>query len=189
MSTIRVGVIGAGRIGRVHAENLAYRLPGVELVTVADPVASAAQDCARTLRLDRWTADYREVLSRVFAPDAYFARVRGLAARLDRAPYLPPFSWRALRRDLTALARALHRFTRSHPDFARPFWSTLWFCLRTNPRALQILLINMVIYLHLGPFSRYVIRQIDEQIDAIDAGRWVEPRPLAAQEAAVRAVA
>lgn len=63
MSTIRVGVIGAGRIGRVHAENLAYRLPGVELAVVADPIAAAAQDCARALRLDRWTADYREVLA------------------------------------------------------------------------------------------------------------------------------
>ncbi|WP_208111523.1 B12-binding domain-containing radical SAM protein [Enterovirga rhinocerotis] len=128
-------------------------------------------------------ADYREVISRVFAPDAYFARVRGLAATLDRAPYLPPFSWRALRRDLTALSRALYRFTRTHPDFAKPFWSTFWFCLRTNPRALQILLINMVIYLHLGPFSRYVVRQLDEQIEAIDAGRWIEPRPLDADRA------
>lgn len=63
MSTLRVGVIGAGRIGRVHAENLAFRLPGAELAMVADPLASAAESCARALKLERWTADYREVLA------------------------------------------------------------------------------------------------------------------------------
>ena len=33
---IRAGVIGAGRIGRVHIENLARKIPGVELSVVAD---------------------------------------------------------------------------------------------------------------------------------------------------------
>ncbi|MFN8179811.1 MAG: inositol 2-dehydrogenase [bacterium] len=44
--TVRVGVIGCGRIGRLHAENLAHLVPGAELVAVADPVASAAQEVA-----------------------------------------------------------------------------------------------------------------------------------------------
>ena len=34
--TIRVGVIGTGRIGKIHAGNLATRIPGVELAAVAD---------------------------------------------------------------------------------------------------------------------------------------------------------
>lgn len=33
----RVGVIGAGRIGKLHAENIAYRLPEFELLAIADP--------------------------------------------------------------------------------------------------------------------------------------------------------
>jgi myo-inositol 2-dehydrogenase/D-chiro-inositol 1-dehydrogenase len=28
---LRFGVIGAGRIGKIHAENLATRIPGVEV--------------------------------------------------------------------------------------------------------------------------------------------------------------
>ncbi|MDB5097870.1 MAG: Oxidoreductase [Cyanobacteria bacterium RYN_339] len=60
---IRVGVIGAGRIGKVHAANLAYRVAGAELAAVADPVAEAARETAAQLRLDRWTADYREILA------------------------------------------------------------------------------------------------------------------------------
>ena len=62
-ATVRIGVIGAGRIGRVHAANLAYRVPGAELAVVADPVADAARETTGQLRLDRWTADYREVLA------------------------------------------------------------------------------------------------------------------------------
>ena len=46
---------------------------------------------------------------------------------------------------------------------------------RTNPRALQVLLFNMVVYLHTGPFARRVIAQLDEQIAAIDAGLVPEP--------------
>lgn len=47
--TINVGVIGAGRIGRVHAENLAYRIPGVKLVAIADVIVDAAKKLAADL--------------------------------------------------------------------------------------------------------------------------------------------
>jgi predicted homoserine dehydrogenase-like protein len=33
---ISVGLLGAGRIGRVHAEYLAFRIPAANLVAVAD---------------------------------------------------------------------------------------------------------------------------------------------------------
>jgi myo-inositol 2-dehydrogenase/D-chiro-inositol 1-dehydrogenase len=45
-SQVKVGLIGAGRIGRVHAENLAYRIPTANLATVADVVLASAQKCA-----------------------------------------------------------------------------------------------------------------------------------------------
>ena len=37
------GLIGAGWIGRYHAETLASRLPNARLVAVADPVPGAAE--------------------------------------------------------------------------------------------------------------------------------------------------
>ncbi len=49
--TINLGILGAGRIGRVHAENLAYRIPGVKLLAVADVVLPAAQKMASDLGL------------------------------------------------------------------------------------------------------------------------------------------
>ncbi len=43
--TVRFGVLGAGRIGRVHSKAIAST-PGATLVAIADPVAAAAQDMA-----------------------------------------------------------------------------------------------------------------------------------------------
>ncbi|HTX73315.1 MAG TPA: inositol 2-dehydrogenase [Rectinemataceae bacterium] len=34
--TIRVGIIGAGRIGKIHAENIAYFMPNAKLAAIAD---------------------------------------------------------------------------------------------------------------------------------------------------------
>ena len=44
--TITLGLIGAGRIGRLHAEHLTHRLPGARLLAVADIFEEAAQKAA-----------------------------------------------------------------------------------------------------------------------------------------------
>ncbi len=49
--TVNVGLIGAGRIGRVHAENLAYRIPAANLVAVADIFLEAAEKCAADFQI------------------------------------------------------------------------------------------------------------------------------------------
>jgi myo-inositol 2-dehydrogenase/D-chiro-inositol 1-dehydrogenase len=43
---VRVGLIGAGRIGTFHAESLALRIPGARLVAVADVAEGAAERLA-----------------------------------------------------------------------------------------------------------------------------------------------
>ena len=43
---LHFGIIGAGRIGRVHAETLAFRLPEAEIVAIADVNREAAQALA-----------------------------------------------------------------------------------------------------------------------------------------------
>jgi len=44
--TITLGLIGAGRIGRIHAENLTRRLPGARLLAVSDIFEEAARRAA-----------------------------------------------------------------------------------------------------------------------------------------------
>lgn len=59
---LNVGLIGSGRIGRIHAENLATRIRGVRLVAVADIALEAAQDLAKRYNISVTTTDYRELL-------------------------------------------------------------------------------------------------------------------------------
>ena len=59
---IRMGVLGTGRIGRLHAENLAFRVPGAQLVAVADVNLGAARACAAACHVDRAHEDPREVI-------------------------------------------------------------------------------------------------------------------------------
>ncbi len=61
--TLNLAVIGCGRIGRIHAENLATRIPRARLVAVADVNASAARDLGAQLHVARATGDYHELLA------------------------------------------------------------------------------------------------------------------------------
>ncbi len=60
--TVNVGVIGAGRIGRVHAANLAYRIPQAKVVAVSDIVVEAAEKLAADFQVPAVFQDYRSVL-------------------------------------------------------------------------------------------------------------------------------
>ena len=48
-SLLRVGVLGSGRIGSMHAGMLATQVPGAQLVAVADALAAVAKDVGQAL--------------------------------------------------------------------------------------------------------------------------------------------
>jgi myo-inositol 2-dehydrogenase/D-chiro-inositol 1-dehydrogenase len=58
---LRVGVIGTGRIGRLHAQNLAFRVPGAQLVAVSDVLIDAAERLAGELDVPVAYEDYRRI--------------------------------------------------------------------------------------------------------------------------------
>jgi myo-inositol 2-dehydrogenase/D-chiro-inositol 1-dehydrogenase len=62
--SLKMGLIGAGRIGRLHAEHLTSRIPAAELVMVADVSEEAARQCAERYAIPFFTQDYRAVLDR-----------------------------------------------------------------------------------------------------------------------------
>ena len=51
--SLSVAVIGAGRIGTVHAHTLAGRIPGAQLVAIADPRLNAARALAQETDVER----------------------------------------------------------------------------------------------------------------------------------------
>ena len=61
-SVLNLGLIGAGRIGRVHAQNLQRRISGARVLLVADPVEEAARRAADDFGIKFAVADYQTVL-------------------------------------------------------------------------------------------------------------------------------
>src|SRR6185436_3026134 len=59
---INLAVIGAGRIGKIHAENIATRVQGARLAGVADISLPAAQQLVGQLRVGSAHADYLSIL-------------------------------------------------------------------------------------------------------------------------------
>ncbi len=60
--TIRLGLLGAGRIGRLHGRHLATRMPGASLNAIADIRLLAAQELAAELGISRAYDDPRRVI-------------------------------------------------------------------------------------------------------------------------------
>ena len=62
----------------------------------------------------------------------------------------------------------VHRVIRALPDAREPFWNTFVQVAKGNPNALRYIVMLMALYMHLGPFSKYVIGEIDRRIAQLD---------------------
>ena len=60
---MKLGLIGAGRIGKLHAENITYYIPGVDIKTVADVYKDQAKEWAENLGIVNLISDYKDILS------------------------------------------------------------------------------------------------------------------------------
>ncbi len=59
---IRFGVIGIGRIGKIHTENLVNRIPGAEVVAVSDVFSDELAKVAKQFNIPKSFSDYKEIL-------------------------------------------------------------------------------------------------------------------------------
>ena len=80
----------------------------------------------------------------------------------------------------------LHHVINRLPEAREPFWRTFVEVAKKNPGALRQVVTMMAIYLHLGPFSKHVISEIDRRIAELDE---VAPPTMAAMSAYREAVA
>lgn len=109
--------------------------------------------------------DYEEVLEAVYAPRSFFGRVRRVGRMLDcsnRRLELPSsMEWQ----ELKSSWRLIWRMTTAKGGVRYEFWKTVIDCAVHNRRALPYVMMMVALYLHLGPFSRNVIEQVQRQID------------------------
>ena len=113
--------------------------------------------------------DYRAVLDRVHSPAAFFARLTRLTASLRRPKLKVKFNARHWRRNIKVFVRAAFEISRHRPDMARSFWRYMGYVLTHNPRAIEFVLMNVFMYLHVGRFNRFVMADMDRRIGMIDA--------------------
>ena len=59
---LRIGIIGAGRIGKLHANNLVFRVKDAELVAISDVYEPAAKELAEKLGVANYYSDYHKIL-------------------------------------------------------------------------------------------------------------------------------
>jgi radical SAM superfamily enzyme YgiQ (UPF0313 family) len=132
--------------------------------------------------------DYRTVLQRIYAPAAFFGRVRRASRQLDCSRHRLRQPLRHLLRDLRSFVRIAARLGVRERGTRGAFWGAMLDCLVHNPRALKISASFAALYLHLGPFSRLLVQRLDRQIahadgealEAAGAGVLRPPLPLLA---------
>jgi radical SAM superfamily enzyme YgiQ (UPF0313 family) len=115
-------------------------------------------------------ADYREVIVRIYEPDAYFGRVRRMARALDcsKSRFRPPFA--QLMRELKAFVLILWRLGVYNHETRVPWWKSFFVILFRNPRAIRIAVSLGALYLHFGPLSQRISDRLTQQIAAEDCG-------------------
>lgn len=174
---------------------LLYALPNTQLTRrlsaegrlfSSDDPTNAGDQCTAGLNFETKRprrdvlGDYKAVLEAIYDPVAFFGRVQRVGRMLRRGR-----SHRMLPGDLRSFARLLWRIPRTGPGVRRQFWNTMLDCIIHNPTALPYVVMISSLYLHLGPFARQVIAEIDGQIEEIDLGSWCSSRALQADETAL----
>ena len=127
-------------------------------------------------------ADFRTILQGIYQPAAYFGRVRALGRALNRPDRGFKPSLKGVWRDLGALGRLVWVMTVRRPELRRHFWRTFIDCARNYPRGLQCVGTMMVLYLHLGAFANFLIKELDRQIEMTDKDDSRDTFPIAPRQ-------
>jgi hypothetical protein len=107
--------------------------------------------------------DYLKVVETVYTPESYFNRVLKVGRSLDSSQrrFKPTLTHRL--RELKGFWRMILKLGVRGPA-RRPFWRALLRSLLENPRSARYTGSLMALYLHFGPFSKYVAGKIREAI-------------------------
>jgi radical SAM superfamily enzyme YgiQ (UPF0313 family) len=121
--------------------------------------------------------DYRLILDKIYDPDAFCGRLERLSAMLDCSSRRKELPEGDMRRRLSTI-NMVHELLSRLPEGRERFWKAFMTCMSKNPQSVRAIVTLMAFYLHVGPYSRYVMKQIDRQIEDLEAGRFVAPKLL-----------
>jgi hypothetical protein len=141
----------------------------------ADQCTSGLNFDTRRPRVDV-LADYRTVLDRVYAPAAYFARVRRVGRQLGCSRKQFRLAFRQQLLEARTFVRMAWRMGVRNAEVRRHFWHTFIDCALHNPRALRYVGSMVALYLHFGPFARYISTRLTAAIDAEPSALDVQVR-------------
>ena len=162
---------------------LLYALPNTQLTRrlasegrlhpdlLLNPAAGMDQ-CTQGLNFDTLRprseilSDYKRVLEAVYDPVSYAKRLQRLVHLLGSSNPNRQVRANETRSKLGGL-EVVHRVVSRLPGAQDIFRRAIIECAATNPQWARIIVLLTALYLHLGPFSRHVIRQIEGQLDEL----------------------
>lgn len=136
--------------------------------------------------------DCRDVLARIYDPVAYCRRLERLTSLLNCNPRRRNLPEGDVRHAMGSV-QTVYTLINSMPEHRELLWKTFTNCLKTNPNAVRSIVMLMALFLHLGPFARKVVADLDRQIATIEREGFKAPplfvglpapaaRPVAAAE-------
>jgi len=108
-------------------------------------------------------ADYRAVIQALYAPPAFFDRVKRMVRALDLRGHKLRQPLPHLLRDLRSFGRISWRSVRD-PATRWPYLGSLGDALLHNPRALKVTVSMAALFLHYHGFARFLSQQIEGRI-------------------------
>lgn len=117
--------------------------------------------------------DYRRILERIYDPRSYALRLERLVEMLDPSGRPAELAVGDRRREHVSL-QFVHSVLSAVPEAREVFWEVFKKCRSQNPGALRQILTLMVLYTHLGPFSRFVVRELDRRIAEMDRAAEID---------------
>lgn len=112
--------------------------------------------------------DCQEVIRLIYEPRSYFGRMRRVARDLRCSQHYAAIP---ARRDLYEIVRLIWHTMIRDATMRAEVRRTVIDCLRYNPPALRAVLRMTSLYLHLGPFSRYVIDALEQHMK-LETSPW-----------------
>ncbi len=117
--------------------------------------------------------DYQRILEKVYDPAAYAGRLERLSNLLDNSHRKHRTSASNSRHKFNG-SDMVHRIVNNLPEPREIFWPAFRKCVSNNPQSARWIVALTALYLHMGPFSKHVINQIEQKLENL-AGVTLDP--------------